>query len=324
MSETTTTAMLVGSPDTFAARSTALTASIPRDQIEAALESDPPAELILDVARAAGGTDAERRTVSVAWTQPDLQSLLDLPGPDAVQFYFDPDELGRLFEESDVEAHGLREAAVVLSIAAAAAVGTGQAAASPDMGGEPVRITAAVHDEAALTERGIGPQAVASTHDEASLAQRGVEPGAVPAVHDEAMLVARGVDPVTLPAQHDEAGYASRGIEPGTLPAVHDESTLASRGIEPGTLPAVHDESTLASRGIEPGDVPAVHDEATLVARGMVEDPGPVVVADTGSGFDLPSIEPATAAAITGGVAGAGLLLLGAAFATRRRELGHP
>jgi hypothetical protein len=284
MSETTTTAMLVGSPDMFAARSNALTATIPRDEIEEALQSDPPAELILDVVRGAD-RDAERHQVSISWTQRDLESLLELPGPDAVRFYFDPEELGRLFD--DVEAHGLREAAVVLSIAAAAAVGAGQAAASPDMGGASITPIAA------------------AAHDEAGLAERGISPG-------------------TLAAVHDEAGITARGIEPGTLPAAHDEAGITERGIEPGYLPALHDEAGITTRGIEPGYVPAVHDEATLVTRGIVPDPGPVAAADTGSGFDFPSIEPATAAAVAGAAAGAGLLLVGAAFATRRRQLGTP
>jgi hypothetical protein len=323
MSETTTSAMLVGSPDMFAARSNALTATIPRDQIAEALQSDPPAELILDVVRGADREDAERRSVSITWTQRDLESLLELPGPDAVQFYFDPEELGRLFD--DVEAHGLREAAVVLSIAAAAAVGAGQAAASPDMGGASITpIAAAAHDEAGLAERGISPGTLAAVHDEAGLTARGISPGTPGATHDEVGLTERGISPGTLAAVHDEAGTTARGIEPGALPAIHDEAGITERGIEPGTLPAVHDEAGMTARGIDPGYVPAVHDEATLVTRGIVPDPGPVSVADTGSGFDFPSIEPATAAAVAGAAAGAGLLLVGAAFATRRRELGTP
>jgi MYXO-CTERM domain-containing protein len=35
-------------------------------------------------------------------------------------------------------------------------------------------------------------------------------------------------------------------------------------------------------------------------------------------------VEPGTAAAVSGALAGAGLLIVGAAFATRRRQLGHP
>jgi len=302
MSETSTSAMLVGTPGMIADRASAITATIPRDEIAQALTSEPPAELILDVLRGRpGAQDPEQRTVNIAWGQGDLESLLRLPGDDAVMFYFDSAELERLFEEAEVEGHGLREAAVVLSVAAVAAVGAGKAQAVPDLrdASQPL-VTAAAHDEASLTERGIGLQAAASVHDEAGSAERGIEPGTTPAVHDEATLVARGIE--HAPAVHDEATLVARGIE--HAPAVHDEATLAARGIEPGTTPAVHDEATLVARGIE--HAPAVHDEATL------------------AGFEFPSVEPGTAAAVTGALAGAGLLIVGAAFATRRRELGHP
>jgi hypothetical protein len=313
--------MLVGTPDMFAERASTITATVPRDEIAQALATEPPADLILDVVRRTSSDEAERRAVNVAWTQDDLESLLKLPGGEAVTFYFDPDELERLLEDADVEGHGLREAAAVLSIAAAAAVGAGNAAAIPDPGGAGQAQSAAVaaHDEASLTERGI--ERTAAVHDEASYAARGIEPGTLPATHDEASYAARGIEPGTLPATHDEASYAARGIEPGTLPATHDEATLVARGIE--HAPAVHDEASLVARGIEPGTTPAVHDEATLVARGIVED-APVSVADTGSGLEFPSVEPGTAAAVTGALAGAGLLIVGAAFATRRRELRHP
>jgi hypothetical protein len=157
MTGTSTSATLVGTPDMFADRASAITATIPRDEIAQALASEPPAELILDVLRARpGAEDPERRTVNIAWSHGDLESLLRLPGDDAVTFYFDSTELGRLLEEAEVEGHGLREAAVVLSIAAAAAVGAGQAqAAVPDLGNvSQPQVTVVAHDEATSTERG--------------------------------------------------------------------------------------------------------------------------------------------------------------------------
>ena len=300
MSGASTSAMLVGTPDMFAEQADAITATIRRDEIAEALATKPPADLILDILRGApGAEDPYRRTVNIAWTQDDLESLLTLPGDEAVTFYFDPAELERLLEEPDVEGHGVREVAAVLTIAAAAAVGSGAAAASPDLGdGTQTQVTAAAHDEASLTERGIGVQAVAPTHDEAT-------------------HVARGI--VEAPASHDEASLPARGIEPGSGPSIHDDATLVARGIV--EAPALHDEATLVARGIDPA--PALHDEATLVGRGIVEDI-PTVVADSGPGLEFPSVDPGTAAAVTGGLAGAGLLILGAAFATRRRELRHP
>lgn len=174
----------------------------------------------------------------------------------------------------------------------------------------------AQHDEASSTARGIGIQPAAPAHDEALTAR---ELGTPAAAHDEASLTARGIETGTLTAVHDEASLIARGIELGTPATSHDEATLTARGIEP--LAASHDEATLTARGIEAQSLPAVHDEATLITRGIESEP--IVAGDTGSGFELPSVDPATAAGIAGGLAGAGLLITAAAFATRRRELGH-
>jgi hypothetical protein len=249
MSEASTTAMLLGTRDMLTERADAVTATVPRAEVAEALTSEPPAELVLDVWRAANGGGVEKHKVNVAWKREDLESLLaDLEG-DAIAFSFDREELERAIDNPDVEGHGLREAAVVLSIAAAAAAGASSA-------------SAAVHAQAELSPRGAAVQQA----------------------------------------------------------AIHDETTLAARGIESGPVSAPHDETTLAARGIEPGHVAASHDEATLVARGIT--PESPVVADSGSGFDLPSVDPGLVAGVAGGLAGAGLLIAAAAFATRRREPG--
>ena len=236
MHETSTSATLVGT-QLMLAQSDGLTVTLPREEIEVALASDPPNELILDLLRKVEGADEpERRTVNVAWTRPDLESVIGDVDAEAITFSFDPAELDRLLSEPDVEGHGLREAAVVLSIAAAAAVG-GAASAS------------AANDEAGLSARGIQGTvaAVASTHDEAGMSARGIEAGTVAATHDEATSTARGIEPGTLAvaATHDEAGMSARGIEAGTVPATHDEATLAARGIEATMSPA--DTTTVSS-----------------------------------------------------------------------------
>jgi hypothetical protein len=292
MDETRTTATLVGTPEMFARQSGAVTATVPKSEIETALTSEPPAELVLEILRnVEGRNEVERRTVNVAWQRADLQSVLDTPDADAITFSFDPDELERALDAPEVEGHGIRETAVVLSIAAAAALAGTSAAAY----GQPA---VSGHDEMTLAERGIGVQA--ASHDEATLAERGIGVQAAAATHDEATLAERGIG---VAATHDEATLAARGIESGTLAATHDEATLASRGIESGTLAATHDEAGLTARGIETGTQP--------------------VTVDTGSGLEFPSVDPGTAAGIAGGLAGAALLIAAATFATRRREPGH-
>ena len=214
MDGTSTNAMLVDTRPMLASQSDGLTVTVRRDEFEAALTSDPPSELVLDILRKVGGADEhERRTVNVAWKRTDLESVLDDADSEAITLSFDAAELERLFAGADVEGHGLREAAVVLSIAAAAAVG-GVASAS-----------AATHEEASFTARGINTGTAVATHEEASFTARGIDPGTLAATHEEASLTARGIDPGTLFATHEEASFTARGIEP-TSPA--DSATVSS------------------------------------------------------------------------------------------------
>jgi hypothetical protein len=321
MDTTSARARLV-EPLDFAAEFAAITATIPRSEIEAALSSDLPAELYLDVRRPSGEMDAEERTVAVAWEKADLERLLADARADAITFSFAYDDLERAFDTPDVEAHGLRERALVLTVAAAAAAGGGAAtaAAATDQGVGANLTPAAVqvsHGEALTASQLVVPPA----NDEASLAARGIQVGAV---HDEATLASRGIEAPTVQAAHgealtasqlvvppanDEASLAARGIQVG---AVHDEATLASRGIE--APPAVHDEATLAARGIGAPQVAAIHDEATLASRG-IEAPAPV---DGGSGFELPTIDAPSAAVSAGIAGGIALLITAAGFSARR------
>jgi hypothetical protein len=333
-----------------------VTATIPRDEIEAALAMEEPADLVLEVAPPAG----EPRTVSVAWEPADLERLLDDTSGDAVTFSFRADELERAFEDPEFEGHGLRERALVLTVAAAAAAGAaaGVASATPtdEMGLTARGIqTTAVHDEAGLGQRGIevqqtaGPESVIpylsqgqgvdesqysgtpQASDQAPVVPylsqgQGVDPAdftGTPQASDQTPVVPyvsqgqgvdeslfSGADTEAAPV-HDEAGLAARGIEVQQAAAIHDEAGLAARGIEVGP---VHDEAGLAARGIDI-DPTAVHDEATLVERGIEAPPA----ADTGgSGFEVPSVEPGTAAVI-GAAGGVALLITAAGFAARRR-----
>jgi hypothetical protein len=178
MDETSTSAMLVGKRPMFASQSDGLTVTVPRDEIEAALTFDPPSELVLDMLRKVEGTnEPERRTVNVAWKRLDLESVIEDADAKAITFSFDPAELDRLLSAPDVEGHGLREAAVVLSIAAAAAVaGASSAAAEPHGAGyTPVQVAVGGHDEMTFAARGIESGTPAATHDEMTFAARGIE-----------------------------------------------------------------------------------------------------------------------------------------------------
>ena len=186
-----------------------ITATIPRAEFAAALTSEEPAELFLELTRPESDDKAD---VAVTWSRDELERLLAATTGPTVTLAFKRDELETALDESDVEMHGFRDKALVLSVAAAAAVGGASSAA------------AATHDEAGSTARGITPSYLA-VHDEATLAARGIEAPVV-ASHDEATLAARGIE-TPVAASHDEATLAARGIQP-TVAASHDEATLAA------------------------------------------------------------------------------------------------
>ena len=118
-----------------------ITATVSRSEIEETLRSaEGPAELFLDVARVRNGghekPDVEAHTLKVEWEKQDLEELLQRTRGDAIPLRFDRTELELALEEADVEAHGLREKALVLSVAAVTAAGiSGQAAARVDPAG---------------------------------------------------------------------------------------------------------------------------------------------------------------------------------------------
>ena len=114
MEEVAGTAKLVG-PAAVGAGS-ALTATLPRTDIEAALQDEAGADLFLEIARIQNGERNDRR-IKVAWSRDDLETLLQSSSGETVSCTFDADELERMLNDPDFEAHGLKERAAVISIA---------------------------------------------------------------------------------------------------------------------------------------------------------------------------------------------------------------
>jgi hypothetical protein len=126
----------------------ALTATIPRSQVAAVLEDGGSADLILNVARMRDG-NREDSTATISWERPDLEELLRRASGDQIELTFDQAELERMLD-ADVEAHGFREKALVLTVAAATAAGlAGQASAKVMLdsgGGQSAPISGLVTD----------------------------------------------------------------------------------------------------------------------------------------------------------------------------------
>jgi hypothetical protein len=112
-----------------------LTTSVSREEAEEAIAADGQLELILDVTRFSDGEPAETRSVAVAWERSDLRQLLSQTEGDRVTLTFDGETLGRAMVD-DVEAHGVREKAVVLAVAATAVAGVTAGAASGSLGAD--------------------------------------------------------------------------------------------------------------------------------------------------------------------------------------------
>src|SRR6516164_1863410 len=80
----------------------ALTATLPRSDLEAALQDDAGADLFLEIARIQNG-ERNDRTIKVAWEREDLEQLLQGSSGDSVSISFDGDELARILDDPDFE-----------------------------------------------------------------------------------------------------------------------------------------------------------------------------------------------------------------------------
>ena len=113
-----------------------LTTTIAREDIEKALRLDEPPPLVLDVLQPGDVTSS----VAVAWKRDELERLLRDATGEHVALTFDRAAIEQALD-ADVEAHGFREQAAILTIAVTAAVGFAGAASGapmPEGGGGPI------------------------------------------------------------------------------------------------------------------------------------------------------------------------------------------
>jgi hypothetical protein len=185
MSALTARASLVD-PATLGDGEGVIATSIPRSEIEEALEAGTTSELFLDVARERDGEREAEQRITVSWEPADLQKLLTSTTGDEVTFAFRPDELARMFDESDVEAHGLREKMAILTVAATTAAGISAGVASGmvanpigEGGGGGATTAAFVTDTTSsgpAAEAGTVSNLVTDTTSSAGSAQEGLTP----------------------------------------------------------------------------------------------------------------------------------------------------
>ena len=327
-------AMLVGSAEDVGGRPDAATITLEREEIEEALASDEPLDLILAVK--AGETGP--RDVRVTWQRGDLETVLGKVETGPVTFSFDRAELYRALEHPDFEGHGMRE--IVLLVAAAStsaalmastasaqvmdAGGGGAVGAVMDASGGGTTgavldasgggATGAAMDASGGGTTGAAMDASGGGTTGAAMDASGGSGGAGAAIvpgHGEASTASALGTSVTAAPGHAEA--ATAGILAASA-AIHDEAGATARGVGQ-TIPG-NDEATLVARGVDPAIAAAIGSGDATTARDLATPAAPT----SGSSFDLPSIDAGTAA-VVGGLAGAGLLILGGAFAARRQRV---
>jgi hypothetical protein len=115
--------------DSEAAGDGTFVATIERAEVEKALQSDEPVDLLLDVERVApDGSGRETERIALGWEPEDLERVLAQSGGE-ITLTFNEAELRQLLD-ADVDAHGMRERlAVVTVVAGLAAAGAGGASA---------------------------------------------------------------------------------------------------------------------------------------------------------------------------------------------------
>jgi hypothetical protein len=102
----------------------ALTTIVARSVLEAALAEGEPAELWFDLARA----DDEVSRLSIDLAPTDMEQLLGLSSEDEIAVSLDGEAIAGLFDDPDVEAHGLKVPIAIVVSSAAILAPAGQAA----------------------------------------------------------------------------------------------------------------------------------------------------------------------------------------------------
>jgi len=296
-----------------------VTATLSRSDIEETLKSaDGSALLVLDIARRRGDEgDVEAHTLEVELEKPDLEEILRTATGEAIELRFDGTELEQALD-SDVDAHGIRQKALILSVAAATAAGVaGQARAMPvvESGGASSAVAAPISDVVSG-----GPAAAQAAG--AQFASDVVSGGPAPV---ESQMVSDVVSGGPAGAQAAESQFASDVVSGGPAGAQASQSELAAAmtgGAEwPREAAAASQEQTpLVSdvSGGGPAGAQAAESQfaSDVVSGGPATAPSSVEAAGGGGGITISSAD-AEAAAV-----GAGLMLLitGAGITAIRRQ----
>ncbi|HEU5206619.1 MAG TPA: hypothetical protein VFT94_03315 [Gaiellaceae bacterium] len=124
----------------------ALTTIVARSVLEAALADEEPGQLWFEVE-----SEDDSRRLAIDISTADLEELLRLAGSDDLALTLDADEVGGLFDDPDVEGHGMKGAIAIAVTSAALLAPAGQAAVTQTVG---TQATTQRADVAATTQIG--------------------------------------------------------------------------------------------------------------------------------------------------------------------------
>ena len=265
-----------------------LTTTIPRSDIQAVLAAEEePIELVLDITRFSDGEAVPTRNVSVAWERTDLEQLLSEAQGDDIVLTFDREALGRATD--DVEAHGLRETALVLAVAATAVAGGAASAAA----------------EPGASYGGTTPIVQSTSPDDRAFARGEVATGDGVAADDRAF--ARVAAPAMSP---DDRALPRTTPAAAPEPGVSPDERALPRVAPPLLSPDDRALPRVAPPQMSPDDRALPRTDPVATTGGTVSDPAT---------FSVPS--PAESAAIAGVIA---LMITGAFFVVGGRRRMRP
>ena len=108
----------------------ALTTIVARSVLEAALAEDEKAQLWFELAQG----DEETRRLAIDLSGADLEEILSLSGDADIALTLDGEDVASLFDDDEVEAHGMRAAIAIAVTSAAVLVPAGHAATTQSIG----------------------------------------------------------------------------------------------------------------------------------------------------------------------------------------------
>ena len=148
-----------------------LTTIVARSVLEAALAEGESSTLWFEV-----GDDEDSRRIEVDLSTADMEELLRMSGNEDVALSLDGNEIAGLFDDPEVEAHGLKGAIAIVVTSAALLAPAGQAAVSQSVGAaattQGVGVAATTQGVGvAATTQGVGVAATTNVSHAAATAQ---------------------------------------------------------------------------------------------------------------------------------------------------------